>query len=129
MAEPAAPETAPRFVPTVLPPLVAFVLTGLLSPLYSNEPFSLGLTVWWAVTLWPAGLIWLGPPVLLLLNVRTAPLVVVGQVVIGVLGVISVVAVTRSDDAQAGVAFGLPLVFGSAAAGLLVVVDDWLRRR
>ena len=129
MAEPATRETAPRFVPTVLPPLVAFVVTGLLSPLYSNEPFNLGLTVWQAVVVWPIGVTLLGPPVLVLLNVRTAPLVRLGQVVIGLLGVMSMVAATRSDDAQAGFAFALPLVFGSAAAGLLVVVDARLRRR
>jgi hypothetical protein len=67
------------------------------------------------------------PPVLVLLNVRTAPLVRLEQVVIGWLGVLSMVAATRSDDAQAGFAFALPLLFGSAAAGLLVVVDDRLR--
>jgi hypothetical protein len=71
----------------------------------------------------------LGPPVLVLLSVRTARLVWLGQVVIGMLGVMSMVAATRSDDAQAGFAFALPLLFGSAAAGLLLVVDDKLSRR
>jgi hypothetical protein len=68
------------------------------------------------------------PAVLVLRGVRTAPLLRLGQIVIGLLGVMSIVAATRSDDAQAGFWFAYPLLFGSAAAGLLVVVDDRLRR-
>ena len=32
----------PSFRPTVLPPLVAVVVAGMVSPLYSNEPFEIG---------------------------------------------------------------------------------------
>jgi hypothetical protein len=98
----ASHETVPSFTPTVLPPLVAFVVAGLLRPLYSNEPFEVGLTAWQAVVLWPIGLLVVGVPVLVLLSVRTALLLRLGQVGIGLLGVMSMVAVAHSDDAQAG---------------------------
>jgi hypothetical protein len=105
MAEQTSGGTAPRFAPTVLSPLVAFVVAGLLSPLYSNEPFEVGLTVWQAVVLWPIGLLLVGVPVLLLLNVRARLLLRLGQIAIGLLGVFSMMAVARSDDAQAGFGF------------------------
>jgi hypothetical protein len=122
-------ETAPSFKPTVLPPLVAFVVAGLLGPLYSNEPFDVGLTAWQAVVSWPIGLLVVGLPVLVLLSVRTTPLLRLGQIAIGVLGVISIVATTRSDDAQAGLWFIYPPVLGSVLALGIVSVDGWLRRR
>ena len=121
-------ETAPSFRPTVLPPLAAFVVAGLLGPLYSNEPFEVGLTLWQAVVLWPIGLLVVGLPVLVLLGVRTALLLRLGQIAIGLLGVTSIVAATRSDDAQAGLWFMYPPLLGSVVAVLIVSVDGRLRR-
>jgi len=108
MAGRASRERAPSFTPTVLPPLVAFVVAGLLSPLYSNEPFQVGLTAWQVVVLWPIGLLVVGVPVLVLLSVGTVLLLRLGQVGIGLVGVMSMVAVARSDDAQAGFWFIYP---------------------
>lgn len=122
-------ETAPSFRPTVLPPLVAFVVAGLLGPLYSDEPFDVGLTLWQAVVDWPIGLLVVGLPVLVLLGVRTASLLRLGQIAIGSLGVMSMVAATRSDDAQAGLWFMYPPLLGSVVAAAIVAVDGRLRRR
>jgi hypothetical protein len=129
MAHPAQRDTAPSFLPTVLPPLVAFVITGLCAPLYSNEPFEVGLTLWQAVVLWPIGLLLVGVPVLVLLGVRSERLLRLGQVAVGLVGVASMVAVARSDDAQAGIAFIWAPVLGSVLAAIVVSVDGWRRRR
>jgi hypothetical protein len=67
------------------------------------------------------------PTVLVMRGVRTV-LLLLGQIVIGSLGVISTVAATHSDDAQAGFWFAYPLLFASTAAGVLVVLDGRLRR-
>jgi hypothetical protein len=129
MAHPAQRDTAPSFLPTVLPPLVAFVITGLCASLYSNEPFEVGLTLWQAVVLWPIGLLLVGVPVLVLLGVRSERLLRLGQVAVGLVGVASMVAVARSDDAQAGIAFIWAPVLGSVLAAIVVSVDGWRRRR
>ncbi len=121
-------EMVPSFGATVLPPLVAFVVAGLVSPLYSNESFGIGQAVWSAVVLWPIGLVLVGVPVLILLAVRTRRLLRVGQILIGSLGVLSMVAVARSDDAQAGAAFMYAPIGGSVLAVLLLGVDGRLRR-
>ena len=114
---------APAFRPTVVPPLTAFVVAGLLSPLYSDEPFSYGQTAWSAVVLWPIGLLLVGPPVLVLVSVRTQRLLRLGQIAIGVLAVLSMTAVARSEDAQAGVAFMYTPIFGTILAAVLLAVD------
>jgi hypothetical protein len=129
MANTAPRGTAPSFWPTVLPPLVAFVIAGLLAPLYSDESFEVGLTAWQAVVLWPIGLLLVGVPVLVLLGVRSQRLLRLGQVGVGVLGVASMVAVARSDDAQAGISFLWTPVLGSVLAAAVVSVDGWRRRR
>jgi hypothetical protein len=128
MTDPASPGTGPSYWSTVLPPLAAFVAAGLLAPLYSDERFEIGLTAWQAVVLWPIGLLVVGGPVLLLLGVRTAWLVRLGQIAIGVVGVASMLAVARSDDAQAGLAFLWGPIFGSVAAAAVLAADGWLRR-
>jgi hypothetical protein len=120
-------DPVPSFGATVLPPLVAFVVAGLVSPLYSNEPFGIGQTTWSAVVLWPIGLLLVGVPVLVLLAVRTKRLLRVGQLVIGLLGVLSMVSVARSDDAQAGVAFMYAPIGGSVLAVMLLGIDGRLR--
>ncbi|HET6954656.1 MAG TPA: hypothetical protein VFI47_30105 [Acidimicrobiales bacterium] len=107
----------------MLPPLAAFVIAGLLSPLYSDEPFSYGETAWSAVVLWPIGLLLVGPPVLVLVNVRTPRLLRLGQIAIGLLAVLSMMAVARSEDAQAGVAFMYTPIFGTILAAVLMAVD------
>ena len=107
----------------MLPPLGAFVVAGLLAPLYSNEPFEVALTAWQAVVLWPIGLLLVGVPALVLLGVRSPLMLRFGQIAIGLLGVISMVAVARSDDAQAGVAFMWTPVLGSVMAAIVVAVD------
>jgi hypothetical protein len=128
MTDPASPGAAPSYCSTVLPPLAAFVAAGLLAPLYSDEPFEIGLTAWQAVVLWPIGLLVVGAPVLVLLGVRTAWMVRLGQAAIGVVGVASMVAVARSDDAQAGLAFMWGPLLGSGAAAAVLAADVWLRR-
>lgn len=120
--------TRPSFRSTVLPPLGAFVVAGLLAPLYSNEPFEVALTAWQAVVLWPIGLVLVGVPALVLLGVRSPLMLRFGQIAIGLLGVISMVAVARSDDAQAGVAFVWTPVLGSVMAAIVVAVDGGLHR-
>jgi hypothetical protein len=100
----------------------------MLAPLYSNKPFEVGLAAWQAVVLWPIGLVLVGVPVLVLLGVRSKLMLRIGQIAIGVLSVISTVAVARSDDAQAGVAFMWTPVLGSVLAVILVAPDGWLRR-
>lgn len=117
------------FGSAVLPPLVATLVAGLLGPLHSQEPFEIGLLAWQAVVLWPIGLFLVGVPTLLLLNVRSARLLRLGQVAIGVLGVASTVAVAHTDDAQAGLWFLYPPVLGSLLVLVLLAVDGRSGRR
>jgi hypothetical protein len=51
-----------------LPAVAAFVVTGLLAPLYSSEPFDLWGVLWQAVILWPIGAMVVWVPVALLVE-------------------------------------------------------------
>lgn len=128
MTDPVSSGSRLSYGSTVLPPLAAFVAAGLLAPLYSDEPFELLLTAWQAVVLWPIGLLVVGGPAALLLGVRTRWVVRLGQIAIGVVGVVSMVAVARSEDAQAGLAFLWGPILGSGAAAAVGAADAWLRR-
>lgn len=76
----------------------------------------------------PIGLLVVGGPAALLLGVRTRWVVRLGQIAIGVVGVVSMVAVARSEDAQAGLAFLWGPILGSGAAAAVGAADAWLRR-
>jgi hypothetical protein len=114
----------------LLPALVAFVVTGLLSPLYSTDEFKPGLTLWQAVVLWPIGALLLGFPAGLLgVLVRDKRVFRIGQVVLVVVAVVAMSATARSDDAQAGLIFLIIPWFGTPAVLCLILAQWFLRRR
>jgi len=114
----------------LLPALVAFVVTGLLSPLYSTDEFEPLLTLWQAVVLWPIGAFFLGFPAGLLgVFVRDKRVFRIGQLVLVLLGVFGMAATARSDDAQAGVIFLIIPWFGTPVVLCLLVAQKLLQRR
>jgi hypothetical protein len=114
----------------LLPALVAFVVTGLLSPVYSDDDRGLGLTLWQAVVLWPIGAFFLGFPAGLLgVFVRRKQLFRIGQLVLVLLGVFGMAATARSDDAQAGFNFLIIPWFGTPVVLCLLVAQKLLQRR
>jgi hypothetical protein len=128
-AAPTPPHARRAFWPTVLPPVAAFVATGLLAPVYSDEPFDAGLTAWQAVVLWPIGLVLVGVPTLVLLGIRSTRLLRLGQIVVGAAGVVSMAAVAGSEDAQAGLAFMWAPILGSASAAAILAIDGYRHGR
>ena len=119
-----------RLRPALVPALVAFVVTGLLSPLYSGEDRELALTLWQAVVLWPIGalLLWL-PAWLLAYWVGHRPIFRVGQGALIVVAVWAMAATARSDDAQAGVNFLIVPWFGTIAVVCLMTLQWAVKRR
>lgn len=110
-----------RLPAAILPALIAFVGTGLLSPLYSGDDRTVALTLWQAVVLWPIGglLLWL-PAWLLAFGVRDRLVFRSGQAILVIFAVWAMAATARSDDAQAGLNFLIIPWFGTIViAGLL----------
>lgn len=117
-----------RFRPTVLPPLAAFVAAGGIAQPIADDRIDLGLTLWFAVVGWPIGLLLLCLPTLVLVNIRTPHLWRLGQVLVGLVGVFSIVAVSFDEDAQAGMWFIYIPFLGSLLAAGLLAVDRIVRR-
>jgi hypothetical protein len=110
-----------RLPTAIFPALIAFVGTGLLSPLYSGDDRSVALTLWQAVVLWPIGGILLGAPAwLLAYNVRDRLLFRSGQALLVIFAVWTMSATARSDDAQAGFNFFIIPWFGTIAIACLM---------
>jgi hypothetical protein len=113
-----------------LPALVAFVATGLSAPLYSSERFDPGLTIWQAVVLWPIGLFVLAAPGWILTEyILHSTLFRIGQIVLVVTGTWAMAATAISEDAQAGLNFLIPSMFGTPATIVLLAVQWLIRRR
>lgn len=111
-----------RLPAAILPALIAFVVTGLLAPVYSSDDFNPGLTLWQAVILWPIGAMLLGVPAWLLAYSVQGRFFRSGQALLVIAAVWAMAATARSDDAQAGLNFLIIPWFGTIAiAGLLVL--------
>jgi len=119
-----------RLPAALVPALVAFVVTGLLSPLYSGDDRELPLTLWQAVVLWPIGASLLGIPAwLLAYRVGHKFLFRTGQGALIVVAVWAMAGTARSDDAQAGLNFLIVPWFGTTAVVCLMALQWAVKRR
>jgi hypothetical protein len=109
-------------------PTGCFVIAGLLAPVYSYHEFDLGLLLWQAVIGWPIGATLLAGAAALLMGARCRASFIVGDVALAVAGVVSIVIVNRTDDAQAGFGFLYAPVLGLLLVGAIRVIE-WLRLR
>ncbi len=105
-----------------------FVVAGVLAPAYSYHEFDFGLALWQAVVGWPIGAVLLIGPVALARNVRDDRLYVGAMLGVSVCGVATMVAVGRTDDAQAGIAFMYAPLGGCLIVAVALVIDRLVGR-
>lgn len=100
-----------------------FVLAGLSAEVVFNDDYSIGLALWQAFFLWPAGGSLLAAPVAIAGDLRIRSLYLATMVLIAAAGVVSITVVAASDDAQAGIALLYAPMLGCVIAGLAIGLD------
>jgi hypothetical protein len=117
-----------RLIQAMLPPLVAFVVAGLLAPAYSRYDFDPVLLVWDAVVLWPIGALIVFVPAWLLVKVTDPRLFGAGQVILSILAVAGEAARARDTHSTAGLNWLIVPWYGVPAILCLILLQVFLRR-